>query len=160
MQRLERLYRRLGGDNLVYLKDGEYITVERNKVLTLYPSELLKFSRQSPIECVIVACFNDEIPTRIIYAGENAISMKKTIESLRIPRFPPENLGELVFYIFRQEINGFNKEMPVSLEQLVKPGKEEQFFLVLKKLLHVYSGKKIDSDFYGAVKQQPRICSF
>jgi hypothetical protein len=155
MEKLKPLFERLNGiEHCIYKKDAKYLSAEDGRIVELHAKEVIELSKENPYEFLLVAYFGDA-PTRIMYMGYDALSMKETIRRLRIPRFPPENLGELVFYVFTQKIEDFNEEIPVSLEQLVKSGKEEQLFLILKKLLHVYSGKKIDSDFYRAVKQQP-----
>src|SRR3989338_10731611 len=130
MGKLKPLFERLNcSKHCIYKKDSKYLSVEDGRIVELHAKETIELSKENPYEFLSIACFGDDAPTRVMYAGYDSLSMKQTVDSLRIPRFPPENLGELVFYVFRQKIADFNGEIPVSLEQLVKHGKEEQFFL-------------------------------
>jgi len=141
-----------------YNKEGVYPIKEGNHILELKPKELLEVGRTYPSrEHVMIAYFGEK-PTRVLYFGENAKSMKKTIERLRIPSYP-SNLGERIFHWFKghleAEIGG--NPGPISLEQQVVSDKEHQFELVLRKFLWVYSGKEINSEFYEFYKNLKKL---
>ena len=138
MYPLQRIFERLN-DSIYcrYTQNGDYPTKgEDGEINILYPRELLEVGRQYPREQVMLAYFGEE-PTRVLYAGEDIVSMRKTVDDLRIPNRVPENLGEVVFYLFRGHLKKFPSG-PISLEQLILPGKERHFEYLLKKLLAVY----------------------
>lgn len=131
-----------------FTEDGIYPTKEEYHSVELTPKELLEVGRTYPRrEQVMIACFG-ETPTRILYFGEDANSMKRTLDDLRLPNSWPSNLGEKVFYLFKGHLRDIDSG-PVSLEQQVVSGKEHQFELVLKKLIEVYRASE-QNKFYTA----------
>ena len=124
------------------LNDPEYSRYSRDAIYNsidgkvLKPLELLEVVQTCPaIERVAVAYF-EEGPTRVMYAGENADSMRETVDNLRLPTSWPSNIGEKVFYCFRDTLKGVSG--PVALEQEVVSGKVPRLELVLNKLIETY----------------------
>ena len=134
---LQRIFERLNDTEYCrYTQNGDYPTVGDNgEIVLLHPSELLEVGRQYPFEHLMLAYFGDQ--TRVLYSGEDTVSMRKTVDDLRIPNRLPENLGEVVFYLFRGHLKYLDSE-PHSLEQAVVAGKEHHFEFLLKRLLAVY----------------------
>ncbi|MFA6088345.1 MAG: hypothetical protein WC755_00645 [Candidatus Woesearchaeota archaeon] len=121
-----------------YTKDGKYYIEEENKIITLKPQELLEIGRTYPSrEQVMIAYFDDDLPTRVLYFGENANMMQKTLDKLKLPKSWPSNLGEKVFYLFKGHLEFINSG-PVSLEQQVVSGIEHKFESIIKKLIDIY----------------------
>jgi len=120
-----------------YSKDGMYPVNEGERIIELRCKELLEVGRSYPTKEHVMVAYFGTAPTRILYFGENANSMKKTLDDLRLPNSWPSNLGEKVFYLFKCNLENANFG-PISLEQQVVSGKEHQFELVLKKLINIY----------------------
>lgn len=154
MGKLKPLFEKLNDNkHCVYRKASKYLSVEDSKIVELHAEEIIELSKENPYESLSIAYFGDNVPVRIMYMGYDSLSMKQTVDSLRIPNFPPDNKGEVVFYLFRQKLKKATKNLPMSLEQLVAPGFEENLLLILKKFVRVYNGKKIDSEFYRDFKR-------
>ena len=134
---LERIFQRLNDTTYCrYTRGGDYPTVNpKGNIVVLHPRELLEMGRQYPFEHLMIAYFGDQ--TRVLYAGVDVMSMRKTVDDLRIPNRLPENLGEIVFYLFRGHLKEHSSGS-ISLEQAVRAGKEHQFEFLLRKLLAVY----------------------
>lgn len=142
MATLKRLFDNLNAPEYCrYGTDRFYPTNVSGQVIKLLPLELLEVGRDDPREHIMIGYFVDE-PTRILYFGEDASSMLETLKSLKLPK-SPSNLGEQVFNIFMQHLEGTDSDI-ISLEQAVIKGKEHQFKHVLRKLIHIYSGKQIN----------------
>jgi len=124
-------------DHCVYASPGSYATPSGQCVEGFTCLESLEVFRDSPHERVTIGYFGKGSPTRISFVGEDAKAMKETIESIGLPSSWPENMGEKVFYGFRQALKGLDGS--VHLEQEVAPGKENQLRLVLEKLVGIYS---------------------
>ena len=140
-------------DNSEYCRfseEGIYSIEEKNQVIELKPKELLEIGRTYPSrEHVMIAYFGED-STRVAYFGENQTEMLKTLQKLKIPK-SPSNLGEIVLKQFKQHLeDSESNQNPLSVELKVYSGNEHQFLTVIKKLIHVYSGNEIDSDFYAA----------
>ena len=167
MKPLQQLFNAVGGPGCTYGQEEEYVTADTNArdsrhliradtvhgqpQFILLADELLTIQSQSgPEEKVVIARFPADGECRICYAGVRAAQMRCTIEKLRLPSSYPENLGERVFYLFRGQLADLgDQDGGVALEQRVRSGKEHQFRLIVRKLIHVYSGKRIDAEFYA-----------
>lgn len=138
MYPLQRIFKSLNDSEYCsYTQNAQYpITQEDGNIAFIQARELLEMSNTSPREHVMLAYFGDA-PTRVRYTGENTALMRKTIHDLRLPHRIPENLAEKVFYLFDGELKKFSSG-PLSLEQLIVPGKEHHFSFFFKKLLTVY----------------------
>lgn len=134
---LQRIFERLNDTTYCrYTRGGDYPTVSaEGGIVVLHPRELLEMGRQYPFEHLMLAYFGDQ--TRVLYAGTDVMSMRKTVDDLRIPTRLPENLGEVVFYLFRGHLKEHSSGS-LSLEQAVRAGKEHHFEFLLRKLLAVY----------------------
>ncbi|MBI2548961.1 hypothetical protein HYW21_06435 [Candidatus Woesearchaeota archaeon] len=119
-----------------YTDAGKYSVEEGGHLITLNPRELLEVGRSHPREQVMIAYFG-ETPTRVLYVGEDSLSMQRTLDDLRLPTSWSSNLGEKVFYLFRVHLRDINQG-PVCSEQQVAEGKERQFELVLRRLIDIY----------------------
>jgi hypothetical protein len=148
MGELKSLFDKLADlDYCRYSENGKYPVEDGDNVIELTPKELLEVGKSYPAkEHIMIAYFGDE-PTRVLYAGQNVISMKKTISDLRIPNSWPSNIGEKVFYLFRSHLEAIHSGS-ICLEQKVISGKEHQFGLVLKKLVALY--RKSEEKAYAA----------
>jgi|TARA_Y100000310_G_scaffold213698_1_gene214646 hypothetical protein len=131
-----------------FTENGIYPTKEGNRIVELRPKELLEIGRTYPCKEHLMIAYFGETPTRVLYFGENANSMNKVVDDLRLPNSWPSNLGEKVFYLFRGHLEDINSG-PVSLEQQVISGKEYQFGLVLNKLIDIYRASE-QTEFYAA----------
>jgi hypothetical protein len=107
-------------DTLASIRIGEVLAIRRNS---------------SPVEEVRITDFGDD-PTRLQYMGE-ADSMRKTVQDLRIPNSWPSNLGEKVFYLFRDHLADMDPG-PVMFEKEINPDRVLRLELVLKKLIGLY----------------------
>ena len=137
---LYRLFKELDDlEHCAYSRNGTYYDIDGN---ALKPIELLTVQRAQPVREFVAVAVLEEEWTRVLYTGENADSMKETVYKLRVPNSWPSNLGEKVFYLFRNELKYLCGPDPVTLEEEVIPGKERQFRLVLKKLTEVYRNSK------------------
>jgi len=171
MESLYNIFKCVGSDRCKYFENERYCTssedaadsehlvfeecVPGGKVYILIADELLLIENdRSPREKVLIGRFPKDGKCRISYMGDSARSMWKTTEALRLPSSWPTNLGEQVFYIFRGhlEMQSRNRVEPFLIEQRVVDGKKHQFLLVTMKLVHVYDGGKIDSEFYRNYK--------
>lgn len=119
-----------------FTENGTYPAKKGGCIVALSPKELLEVGRNYPSREQIMIAYFGELPTRVLYFGEDANSMRKTLDDLRLPNSWPSNLGEKVFYLFKGHLGGITGS--VSLEQQVISGKEHQFGLVLKKLIDIY----------------------
>ena len=96
--------------------------------------------------------------------GENAESMRRTINSLRLPASYPSNKGEKVFYLFAEYLDGISDNNPVSFTQKVyyipkdpyksalKTGTNSIWFRVTIPVLFSYR-------YYCVYKNKKRSCN-
>ena len=152
MGKLESLYKKLNDTVFSrYTPNGIYFTEKNNRILEIQSKELIEIGRMLPSrEHIMIAYFETE-PTRVQYLGEDAKAMRKTLDDLRLPNCS-SNLGEKTFSLFRSYLKE-DYSGPISLEQLIVPGNEHKFELVLKRFLWVYYGKEINSEFYESIKK-------
>ena len=115
-----------------YTSPLEYFTLGEDCLKAIECLEVAKEGVYS--ERVTVATFEDGM-TRVMYAGE-VESMKQTLEDLRLPRRSAENLGERVFYHFKDLLRDASGS--IILEVGVIPGKERHFRVVLRNLVAIY----------------------
>lgn len=128
-----------------YSTDRPYTTILEEEIVNLPSLEVLEVSRDFPREQILIGYFKDDF-TRISYAGDDVNSMKITIKELRLSK-SPLNLGEVIFHNFGIHLDDI-KSCPVHLEQLIEQGNEHKLQFVLEKVICVYSGRKIDEEFY------------
>ena len=127
---------------LNYSVNAEYLAQISGEVRILKAQELLEIGINQPRkERVIIASFKQE-PLRVLYIGEDAASMEKTLQELKLPKSWPSNLGEKVFYVFKTCISE-NPEGPIGLELELVQGKEHQLKPVLEKLVEIYFKKRV-----------------
>lgn len=120
-----------------FIYNGRYATKRENAIVELKSKELLEIRRFYPsVEGVIIAYIN-KTETRVLYFGEDAKSMKKTLNALSLPNSWPSNLGEKVFYLFRAHLEKITSG-PISLEQQVASEKIYGFKQVIKRLINFY----------------------
>lgn len=130
----------------VYSNTESYLSLEDNQIIRLKPKELIKVGMIIPVkEQVLISCF-DDLPTRVVYVGEDVEHMRKTVEKLRLPRSWSTNLGEKVFCLFNGHLKYINSGPPVFLEYKVVSGKEHQFRVVLRKLIDMYKKEQESYD--------------
>ena len=128
-----------------YTINASYTIIGNEPIIAV---ELLELGRDNPREYVALVVPQSQGHLLVIYAGDNPASMRETLDALKLPNSLPTNLGEKTFYIFRGHLESINKS-DVYLEQKVKIGKEEQFFMVLKKLADYYQAASAKSDSEG-----------
>jgi len=146
MHKLKKVFNDLNNTTYCrYSTDRSYPTKINGKTVLLTPLELLEVVHDNPREHVMIAYFDKE-PTRILYFGEDVNSMKKSLEDLKLPNSWPSNLGEKIFYRFRDHLDNIDSG-PVSLEDKVVPGKEHQFELILRRLIEIY--QTLDESHYN-----------
>lgn len=134
-----------------YSEKGKYPVEKDEQIIMLSVDELLEIGQSFPYrEHMLIANFETENKLRILYCGENAFSMKKNIDNLKLPKSYPSNLGEKVFYIFRDYLEDINSGS-ISLEQQVASGKEHQLEFVLRKLIEIYKNNQKN---YAASKKE------
>ncbi|MFO8015922.1 MAG: hypothetical protein R6U32_02355 [Candidatus Woesearchaeota archaeon] len=127
-----------------YSKGGVFeIVGPDDKDVILEPQSMIKLNMLShPREQAVFAYFphegykGDGGVLRVSYAGEDARSMRKTIDKLGIPTRWPENLGDKIFHIIREKID--NAEGPIYIEQAMKAGRIHQIERVVGDLAGIY----------------------
>lgn len=117
--------------------DTIYSSAAEGRIIKLKPKEILEVGRTYPSREHLVIAYFGEDSTRVLYVGEDAGSMRKTVSDLKLPNYWPSNLGEKVFFLFAGHLRDISSGH-VSLEQQVRPGKEDQFGFVLSKLIEIY----------------------
>lgn len=139
---LAKVYQEISDAHCRYSQNAICPVLQDGGVEYVVAKELLEIGRNEPSqEHLMIAYFGDR-PTRVTYSGENPGSMSKTVARLKLPRGYPSNLGEKVFYLFRQQLADA-KTGPILFEVQVTPGKEHQFSHVLRKLVAVYAAEAI-----------------
>ena len=134
-----------------FTENGIYPTEEGNRIVELRPKELLEIGRTYPLREQVMIAYFGETPTRVLYFGEDTSTMWQTLRDLKLPRHS-SNVGEIVFKHFRQHLEEYQvSTKPISLEQRIPSGKEFQFELITKKLIHVYNDCSINESFYAAL---------
>jgi hypothetical protein len=169
MKPLERIFKTVVNDWCHYFECEEYRTFSEdaaesqhlvgrenifgNECFILAPDELLVIENdQETREKVSIGSFPRDGECRIYYMGDSTRKMWDTIVKLRLPSFS-ENLGELAFHIFQGHLKELkDSDEMVGLELKRVSGEERQFLLVIMKLLRVFEGKQIDSEFYQEYK--------
>ena len=129
-----------------YTINASYTTIGNEPIIAV---ELLELGRDNPREYVALVVPQSQKHLLVIYAGDNPASMRETLDALKLPSSLPTNLGEKTFYIFRGHLENINNS-GVYFEQEVKIGKEEQFFMVLKKLADYYQAASSNTGSLGA----------
>jgi len=150
---LKRLNNRLDSPFCSYAANAPYPIIGVGKQEIATASEVLTVSRQTNVrETVDLVCF-DDAPSLVVYASEDARQVKKVLGDMRLPS-SSGNLGEVVFrhFMVHMELEGIDSG-PVYLENRFSQGSEGSFELVLRRLAHVYSGNKINQEFYQSLKQ-------
>jgi len=143
MEPLRDLAEQLGTDDYCrYTKEGGYPLYQDGRFQRwLKSAELLEVGLRVPSrQQTMIATFDDQ-PTRILYFADDINVARRTMKELRLPHSWSTNLGEKVFYCFREELShgldAVNSD-PVAMETIVVPGKEGQFKQVLRKLMTIY----------------------
>jgi hypothetical protein len=151
MNMLENLFHSLGAySNIAYAPHAAMVSKRGKDIEVLSPVELIALERSTPKESLFVvyhAIGHSEGSLRMMFLGEDSAAMLATVKELRLPRSWPSNMGERAFYNFQQALNHVPRG-PVQLEQMLPQGSEWHLSLILRKLARVYSGGKIDLDFY------------
>lgn len=159
MPRLKQLFDRINDPKYSrYNLSGTYPTQIEGRIVVLKPQELLEVGRTYPSKEQVMIAYFGRAPTRVLYFGEDADSMNKTLNALRLPNSWPSNLGEKVFYLFRSHLRNIldrnnlinTPSGPVSLEQQVISGKEHQLGFVLGRLIEIY--RMSEPKIYAAEK--------
>jgi|GEM_PF-4493548 hypothetical protein len=152
MPKLTALYTDLGASPHCRYSTSVFYPVTHNGSLGyLLLDELLEIGRDFSREQVSIARSGDDSPLRVAYAGEDSFSMLETLAKLKLPSSWPSNLGEKVFYLFKRNLMRVPGG-PVRLEQLVRPGSEEQLNFVLRRLLEIYdSDEKYHTNSRGTL---------
>ena len=122
------------------LKDNylKRILIAGEDIFYVLADELLELStNSSKMESVLIGTFNEE-PTRVLYVGLDINSMKSTIDKLKLPNSWPSNIGEKVFYRYKEQLDNYASGS-ISIEQSVISGKEVKFEMVFKKLIDIYN---------------------
>ncbi|MBI2136277.1 hypothetical protein HYU06_04340 [Candidatus Woesearchaeota archaeon] len=146
MWRLKNLADLLRSEDCRYTINASYPTIDNGATIA---AELLELGRDKPREYVALVVPQSQRHLLVIYAGDDPASMRETLGALKLPNSLPTNLGEKLFYIFRGHLGSINNS-GVYLEQKVKIGKEEQFFMVLKKLADYYKAASSNTGSLGA----------
>ncbi len=147
-----------------YKKHCEYLRVDSNsthKNIVSINGNISKFEEilrienpDSDFERVIVANSPNKKPA-IFYIGEDYSEIQNTLNSLKLPNHSANNIGDIVFKEFEYSIE--NKEENAEeqeeyenrfLKYEIESEKLPQLRTVLNRLAHVYSGRKIDQNFY------------
>lgn len=121
---LEPIARNLDSDYCDYFDCGNY--------------EALEIHTQN--EKLVVDYFGGEVLTQVRFSGD-VKRIKRTVDYLKIPTSWPSNLGEKVFYRFRQSLEDLD-EGEVTIQQDLKPGKEHQLKNVLNRLVDYYKSQR------------------
>ena len=153
MSKLKNLFDKLNSSEYCrFTENGIYPAEEGNRIVELRPKELLEIGRTYPWREHVMIAYFGETTTRVLYFGENASGMFQTLQNLKNPKHS-SNIGETVFKHFKYNLEAHrNQNTHASLEQKVHSGREHQFELVLKKLIHVYGGHSIDEKFYATLR--------
>ncbi|MCX8147228.1 MAG: hypothetical protein N3D84_02055 [Candidatus Woesearchaeota archaeon] len=131
---LKDIYTRLNknGENNSYIRYSKNVKMPLSDIAAL---ETLEVGKSFPREHVLIAHYGTHLS--VSYFGEDAASMRKTIERLKLPKRVPENLGERIFYLFGPYLE--NKDGPVLVaNDHIIAGKEKGLELVLGKLIGIY----------------------
>ena len=119
---------------------------QRQVQLVLSPNKLEIIKHSDPHESFTLQVLEDRAV--VVYYGKNGRTMQQTIKKLKIPNSYPNNAGEKLFYIFRSMLISSEMCTELALRRDFQLSEVKQFSLILDKLLHVYSGREIDSYFY------------
>ena len=87
--------------------------------------------------------------TNVSYYGEKDV-LQRLIQELRLPRNPSSNLGERILWSFDKRLQEQISGSYQKLKQEINKGKENHLELILARMLWVWNGRKIDSDFYAS----------
>jgi len=112
-----------------------YVDTELNHLASI---EVLGIHGGRPLERFTLADLGHEI--RVSYAGEDADSMRGTLDSLDLPDHLSDELGEQVFYMFRYHLSDIESG-PVVVEQVLNAEARDslhEFESILKRLVGVY----------------------
>lgn len=134
MSILSALHTRVPGSRYYYNAGGHAGILPR---ADSYPKELLEVGIDVPREHFIIANYGDDKPLSILFVGEDAASMMKTLQQLALPKSCPSNLGERVLFLFRSHLKGMSGS--VYLEQMVNPGNEHKLLRALARLAASYN---------------------
>lgn len=123
-----------------YSRNAPYPLTIDGKINEINARELLQIKKkyeESPAERVLLAYFDNQEP-RLLYDGEDLISMQRTIDSLRLPRWS-DNVGERIFSRIRNDLKLASQTGAGCFEYPLNPGKEYHFRTVFKRLVAIYA---------------------